>query len=346
MLYDLDETLGFGETSDVSLMTNADRMGYDIFYNALFANVMKRPECREYYIRYYLSLVNCYCSEERAVPIMEEMHESHADELRYLYNNTDLLEGNVSTPENVDYNHALSELEKIRYFLTNRPKYAYQDLSMAFGLGETYELFISNNNEDNVSVDFATFYDKEFSGKYYEEIPVMISVTPKCGYKFDYWLVNGIVVEDARFWISADMIEEGIVSIECVSSPDPEVDLYVTAFKSNGGNDYVELTNFGQNTVNLRDFFLSDGPKNWNSSSLPALEVGAGESIKIYCKSYTGVEAIGEPGVGFNLKEGEMVNLYRSNGELLQSVPVPKLSTKESVYRINIHNGVFSEQLM
>ncbi|MCM1326441.1 MAG: CotH kinase family protein [Bacteroidales bacterium] len=347
LLYDLDETLNFvaGESAlaGANIMTNSDRMGYDIFYNALFANIMSRPEGREYYIRYYLSLVNYYFEAQHAISVMEEMHESHAKELRYLYNETELLKGNAETPEDADYNHALNEIDRIKDFLTERPENSLADLSNAFQLDRPYEIHMVNEKEANIAVDYAVFHEREYRGTYYAEIPVEISVTPQCGYRFVHWLVDGNIIEEDRFWLTEDMIEGKTVEIECVTVPDENAELYITAVKSRGGNDYLELSNLGQRTVNLINYFLSDGSGPWNGSSLPALEIQPGESVIVYCKNYTGVEALGKPGVGFNIKAGESVNLYRSNGILLQSVTVPKLGSKEGVYTLDRYSGTFRE---
>lgn len=343
LLYDMDESFGFGESSDVSILTTRDRVTNEIFYNQLFNNILKRPEGRDYYIRYYLSLANYYFATERATAIMEEMHESRARELQYLYDETDLLVGNAFTPEEVDYQHALEQLDIMRDFLESRPQHIIWDVKETFDMHQDYALTVLNENEANITVDFATFHDKSFTGTYYAEVPVIVTATPKCGYRFDYWLVNGKVFEEESLEIVPDMIEQEKICIECVTSPDDTKDLYITAIKCKGSNDYVELTNLGQKAVNLKHYFLSDGPKNWNASSLPAVDILPNQRIVVYCKSYRGVEASGKPGVDFNIKEGESVNLYRSNGELLQSVVAPDLGSKEHVYRMNPYSGEFFE---
>lgn len=345
LLYDLDETMALSDMSAVELLMSANRLSSYAPQNALFVNLMKRPEAREYYIRYYLSLLNYYFAEEQAVPLMEKMHESHAEELQYLYDQTDLLKGNINMPEDADYNHALNEIESIRDFLIRRPGFALQDLTEAFQLGGTYELVLQNENEANISVDFVTIHNKEYHGNYFNEVPVTVSVTPRCGYRFDYWRVNGNIIKEESFVITNEMIEDGFAGIECITSPQEEASLFITAVKSRGGSDYVELTNLGQERLNLRDYYLSDDPEKKTSSSLPALNIGAGESMIIYCKDYIGMEALGKPGVNFNLKEGETVSLYGKGGELIQSVDVPKLGSRDGVYRMDRYTGMFWEEI-
>jgi hypothetical protein len=347
LLYDLDQTLAFGfydETvAEANILSTSNRVNYDIFYNALFANIVSTQEGRDYYIRYYLSLLNYYFSEEQAVPILDEMHESHAAELQKFYEQPELIAGNIETPEGADYSHVLQEVDEIKTFLAQRPGWALIDLEEAFDLDSRYTLSVENQGEANLTVDFATFHDTSYTGTYFGEVPVTVTAEPKCGDRFDYWLVDGVEYYDTTLTITEDMIQDDVLYLECVTSPDPEAGLLISAVKSRGGSDYMELTNFGTQTVNLAAYLLADNDDGRNQSTLPAIEVAPGETITVYCANYTGAEAIGKPGVGFNIKAGETVYLYRDG--LRQKVAVPKLGTRDGVYRMNPYSGIFYEEV-
>lgn len=345
LLYDLDQTLGWvsmdKSSPDTHVLSTANRMEYDIFYNALFANIMERPEGRELYIRYYLSLLNFWFSE-RASTTLYEMHASHEAELYYQYTEMDMMSNNYETPEVIDYSHVIEELGEIEYFLQDRPGWALIDLEEAFGLSGRYSLVVQNSNEATISVDFATFHDTEYTGTYFSQVPVTVKAVPKCGEWFDYWLVDGEVYYDETLVITADMLKDDVLYLECVTSPNTDMGLWISAVKSRGGNDYVELTNFGQQAVDLAEYTLADGADERNRSTLPSLLVEPGQSVTVYCKNYTGVEAIGQPAVNFNIKAGEVLHLYR--GRLLQQVSVPKLGTRDGVFRLDFYNGEFYEK--
>lgn len=347
LLYDMDETFNFGKTSAVEILSAEKRMTEEDYYNDLFRNLMTRPEAREYYIRYYLSLANYYFAGKQSVPLLEQMHQSHDRELEYLYNSTDLLKGNINMPEEADYSHALDQVKRIKSFLLERPEYARMDLTAAFGLKKEYTLEIINKNEASLSVDFARLHEKEYEGTYFAEVPVTVTASPKCGFRFDCFLVNGETVEEESIVISQEMIRNGRVTIECVTFPDEGEGLYITGIKSRGNNDFIELTNWGQEKVNLRDYRLSDSVEGeeGHSASLPPLLLEPEESIIVYCKDYTGAEAIGQPGINFNLKKGEKLSLYGKSGELLSEVTIPELGNKEGVYKKNRYTGEFYEML-
>ncbi len=345
LLYDLDETLGYvsmdSTAPETNVLSTSNRVGYDIFYNALFANIMKRPEGRELYIRYYLSLLN-YWFSDRASLTLYEMHASHEAELYYQYTEMDMMSDNFETPQNVEYDHVIEELGEIQYFLQDRPGWALIDLEEAFGLSGQYSLVVQNDSEAEISVDFATFHDKEYTGTYFSQVPVTVKAVPKCGEWFDYWLVDGEVYYDETLVITADMLRDDVLYLECVTSPNPDMGLWISAVKSRGGNDYVKLTNFGPQTVDLAEYTLADGADERNKSTLPSLLVEPGKSVMVYCKNYAGAEAIGQPAVNFNIKAGEVLHLYR--GRLLQQVSVPRLGTRDGVLRLDIHNGKFYEK--
>lgn len=350
LLFDLDKSLGFSPVDgtggyDVDELRTVSCLTDTSEFTSLFRNILRRPEGREIYTSFYLSLANYYFAPEKSVNVMEKMHESHADELRYLYNETTLLEGNYNTPENVDYNHVLNEIDIIANFLKTRPAYAVQDVATAFDLHQAYQLFLSNENQATISVDYAVFHDTAYEGTYFGELPVTVTASPRCGYQFDYWLINGNIVDTEQFVITPDMIEDGVVRAECVTSHDPEAGLRIVAIKSRGLEDYIVLENFGMQEINLKYFILADDAEKNSSSSLPPMKLEPGERVTVYCKNYIHIDALGKPGINFSLKAGETLRLYEDNGKLLQSVEVPQLSNGDSVYRMDIYSGEFYEEI-
>ena len=141
------------------------------------------------------------------------------------------------------------------------------------------------------------------------------------------------------------MIEDGFVGIECVTSPDPEAGLVITAIKSRGLGDYIVLENFGTGELNLKYYFLTDKAEEGRASSLPSMRLAPGESVTVYCSNYTRIDALGKPGINFNLKAGETLELYKSDGTFLQAVEVPRLSSGESIYRLDPYSGAFYEEV-
>lgn len=348
LIYDMDATLGLKETAggwninpgDAPLATRKE----NFLYTELFDNLMQVREYREYYIRYTFSLVNHFFSEREVMPIVEEMHALRASELQYMCDNTRLLEGNWIMDNDGTFENVLQCMGQISSFVTARPGIVAAELAGTFG--QTMDtVVVTNESQAAITMDFATFHDTEFVGNYLAETPLELSVTPRQGYRFEYWLINGKQVREESLLVEASDVIDGLLEIQCICSPDFEVGLLITGVKSNGNRDFIELTNFGAEEENLKDYRLTDDKEVWDKSTLPGIAVKSGETIRIYGKSYTGAEALGCPGVNFNIKEGETVSLYRKDGVLCNEVELPKLGTPEGVYRIDVYTGTFREEL-
>lgn len=340
LLYDLDYAFGFNE--DGKILSVTERINDPDEKHLFFINLMKRKDCQEYYTRYTLSLQNYYFSSEYASPILNEMHASREQALYYAFLTTNLLNDN-NYAEDASFEEGLQrEIDRLHSFLINRKDYVTQDLSGLWGPFTTYELLLTNPEAANITLDYAVLNKAFFTGIYYKEVPLRVSAEPKPGYRFDYWMIDGEKCEEPSFEITASMINSDSLSLECVCSPDPEAEILITAIKTNIGNDYIRLTNLGTTDRYLNRYYLTDNDT-WNKSSLPAIILKAGETITIYCKNYTGLEALGEPCVNFNLMEGETLSLYRSGEVCLQTITIPDLGTEKGVYTMNMENGEFYE---
>ena len=137
------------------------------------------------------------------------------------------------------------------------------------------------------------------------------------------------------------MIVEGGVNLICVCVPDENADLRISGVKSISG-DYVEITNFGKESKNLSEYCLTDNSTT-RKSALPETILAPGEALIIYCKNYTETEVLGKPVTNFNIKTGETVSLYRTSGELIDSVEVPQLGSNEGVWQMDKYSGEFKE---
>ena len=345
LMFDMDHALGlipqwtYVEPEKFTL--TAGRIDGDVEAEKLFAGIMKRDDCRQIYIQYYLSLMNYYYSEGHVKAALDEMHGSRASELTYMVENTDLLLNNFNVPDVTGMDYIAHQLFMIERFTQLRPEYAKQDLTGAFGDMTSYTLQLDNPEAASVTVDYATMTETEFSGCYFAEIPVEISVCPRLGYELEYWLVNGEQVTAEILTINGEAVQDGQVNITCVCGPVENGELCISGVKSKEG-DYIKITNIGQESKNLGDYCLTDNSSD-RKSTLPASIIQPGETITVYCKGYSEVEALGQPVTNFNIKAGETVALYLNDGTLVDSVTVPQLGSGKGVWQKDMHTGIFKE---
>jgi len=348
LLFDLDKGLGLmqkeSEQNPVAYKLTAERIIGEDGYDEIFAQILQRKDCRELYIQYTLSLMNYYYSLDYLSKVLDEMHTERDAELRYMVENTDLLVNNFYAPDVTDYDYVQEQVLQIKAFALQRPEIAMQDLQDAFGGMTPYTLQLSNPNEACIMVDYAVLCEKEYTGTYFEQVPVQISAQPKAGYEFVHWLVNGEVVEAGSFTVEVSQILNGEVTIVCVCEAKETADLCISGVKAKGG-DFIEITNLSEETKNLGSYCLSD-EKFEEKSTLPKSIVMPGETIRIYCENYTESEALGQPGVNFSIKVGETISLYYADGSLVDSIEVSALGSDRGVWQKDMYTGALKEVLV
>ncbi len=344
LLFDLDYSFGLTEQAHYVESLRADltneRVNSDLPEHKLFANIMSRKDCRDIYIRYFLSDMNYYYSESYVTPILQEMHEERYHELEYAISQGLYLE-NFCAPDVNDMENVEAELEVMYTFMSERPSNAFYDLVKAFGAFTPYSLILQNNTQAMVSIDYADVTMESFSGIYLLELPPVLTVTPQAGWKFSHWLVNGEQVLSKELVIEEHMVQEYVANISCVCVPDESADLKITAVKPKGGEDYIEVTNYSQQVINLGNYTLSDSGGE-RVSKLPAIFLAPLESRIIYCKNYTGFEALGQPGVNFNIRAGETISLYK-DGQNIDNVLIYDLGSENNILKMNKYTRQFRE---
>lgn len=348
LMFDLDHALGLktqGDHSEKEKYTlTAERMEAEGNSQRLFANIMQREDCRQLFIRYSLSCMNYYYSEAHVKEVLEEMHAGRAAELDHMLLDTDLMVNNHDTPENLDLDYIAHQMFLIERYASLRPEYVKQDLREAFGEMTEYTLHLQNPEEASITLDFASMHETEFEGSYFVEVPLCITARPRVGYTFDYWLVNGVPVEGDTLSVTAAMLADGQLSLECVCSPGEDADLCISGIKARDG-DLIQITNVSTEDKNLGAYCLSDNTSD-RKSTLPAKKVKAGETVTVYCKNYSEIEALGQPVTNFNVKEGETISLYRTDGTLVDSVVVPNLGSGDGIWQMDRYTGSFKEVFM
>ncbi len=346
LLFDLDYSFGYlgGDNLYESyvLSLTAERVLEPTPQSLFFANLVSRSDCKDKYIKYFLSCMNYYYSEDYVIPRLNELHAERYKELENSINRglyiDNFISGDTTSMDIVE-----SHIEKIREYSRKRPGYAFKDLIRAFGAMTPYSLNLSNASGSIVQIDYAQVSMQEFSGIYLVEVPPVLIAKPKLGEVFAYWLVNGKQINEQELVIEEYMIQDYVVDVECVCVPDPNAGLRISAVKAKGGEDYIEITNFGQNSVNLASYTLSDSDGK-RVSTLPTIWLEPSQSQTLYCKNYTKFEALGQPGVNFNLKAGETVTLYHDE-EVIDRVVIPGLGSDDSVFRLNINTGEYQEKI-
>lgn len=98
-------------------------------------------------------------------------------------------------------------------------------------------------------------------------------------------------------------------------------------------SDYVEITNFGDNTVDLSGYTLSNDPLDFFKWTFPSVKLGSGESIIVFASGKDRLSET-EPHLSFRLAaDGESIFLCNSEGVLLDEVTYTDISNGKVLVR-------------
>lgn len=150
---------------------------------------------------------------------------------------------------------------------------------------------------------------------YYQDVPMIIKPILGIGQDFYCWKINGNEV----FNEEVDVSQFGKnIAVELVTKPKDE-GLRIFGFSDSKKGDYIILRNYGDEPVDISNYYLSDDTENLFRFRLPNIIINPDDTKTIYCK---GSEKTDEYVTNFNLKNGELLSLTNINGELIDSVEI------------------------
>ena len=107
-------------------------------------------------------------------------------------------------------------------------------------------------------------------------------------------------------------------------------------------SDYIEITNYGNETVNLDNFTISNDLNNLYKWNFPAVELKAGKSIVVFASDKDKFREGEELHLSFNLDaEGENLYLCREGGILIDSVSYTVLES-DTVFERDPETMIFA----
>lgn len=344
LLFDAD--YGFGLTfyhDTIGTLVNEmtlDKIMYD--KSPLFAALMEREECREYFVSYTLDLMNGVMRAENVGEQVDELHLSHQEELRRTVETPGLTGGLLLEEQQINMEAVENNVQRIKDYAAARPQYILQDIEEKFGYGQQYELTVVSQETTNpVKINSMYCEDSVFTGTFLKEVPVHITPCPNPGESFQYWIVNGVIREDEELILQGEDIGGDAVEVELVMRDDGEPRLQICAVAAKGQKDYVELVNLSSQTVSTEEYYLTDDDDPYKYT-LPAIVLQPGEKLRLVGKDNRDADSLGSYGFNFNLRQGETVTLTYGR-EPADSVRIPDLS-EDGVYVRDFQRGVYIER--
>ncbi|MBE5865328.1 MAG: hypothetical protein E7292_03825 [Lachnospiraceae bacterium] len=344
LLYDADYGFGLMFYHDtIGTLVNEltlDKIMYD--RSPLFAALMKREDCRQYFVSYTLDLMNGAMSAENVAEQVDEMHFSRVQELVRTLEVEGLVGGLLLEPDAMNMATVDRNLQQIRSFAEERPVYVLQDFEEKFDYHQKYQLTVADESLYScVKVNGIYCEENEFMGTYLKEVPVTLTPCLGPNEHFSYWLVNGEMRMEEELMLVGEQIPGETVEVELVTAETEEPRLQIVAVATRGQDDYVELMNCSAKPVGTSGYYLTDSDEPWKYQ-LPALVLEPGEVLRLVGKSNSSAESLGQYGLNFNLRTGELLQLNFKN-QLTDSVEIPQLS-EDGVYTRDFIRGTYTEQ--
>lgn len=290
LLFDLDYGMGlkyegwFGRDAQVENLENLCDPSESAW---LFAKLMEREECRNYFIDQVLNLRNGSFAAENVDMVLETYHISRWNELEYMMENAGHLQGYIWESGDGHIDNVREELEEIRTFAEERMDFVLAEMNRTWDCGTLYSVQTVIPDHIQICIEGQPVQEE---GLYFEGIPVELSVDAPAGIRVLGYEVNGCFLEGETVRLSGQdylMGKDTLTVIPHIETVETER-LSVQAFSVGGSNDWIKLENTGNVDLHLENYFLSDNVDNLLKGNLPARILKPGEGITVYGGKYQG----------------------------------------------------------
>lgn len=172
----------------------------------LFAALMKRGDCKQYFVNQILSLCNVYLSGENIDKTLTSMHEERKNEQSYSYgtgffwSNEDNLAGNMDIIREYGYSRQNVIIDYFSDYYNYTP----------------YGIEVTATGENGVLIN-GDKVPNGFRGSYYYQLDVTIAPALEEGESFSHWELNGKKYDSKELTIDISVIDANKLSIVLVT---------------------------------------------------------------------------------------------------------------------------------
>lgn len=225
----------------------------------------------------------------------------------------------------------LAHISLMKKGISQRPGEIGADFAEYFHAQDTYSVSICNEGAVSISWNQMELYQGEtYENAYYCGTDFTMDAAAYPGWEFCYWLVNGEPVYGSTLTLSDDLAKDGAVAVETVARRLEGPQIIISEISANQSDDWIRITNVGQDSVMLSDYYLSDDAANYRKYQLPEILLNPEQSIVIDGKS--NYYALGDYICNFNLNNDEI--LYFSDGTtVVDCMAVPRMGALETYGR-------------
>jgi hypothetical protein len=307
-------------TLEFALATNGPDWPNPPWSTLILRKMLANPGFRNSFVNQYCDRINTTFRSDRIVAVTDSIKQIYMPEINRHIDRWEL-----------NYSYFISSISNITNFAVNRPSYARGHLKSVLGLGEmlTLRLEIRNPGSGRIKVNSVIPGNFPFAGNYFKGIPVRLTAIPSPGYRFVRW-ENGSYISFEQA-IDYNMSVSAIFTavFEVAESDDNRIIINEINYNSSpqkDTEDWIELYNSGNTTVDLKDWTISDSGQESGFKISSSLIV-APRTFAVICRNNRDFlkfcpkvkNTTGDMDFGLS-STGDDINLYDPEGNLIDFV--------------------------
>lgn len=218
------------------------RILYRLLWNAEFKN--------EFIQRYATQLSTLYTST-RTTGIVNDLRNEMSPEMQ-----DQLIKFNLNGGSMANWN---ADVDVVVNWLNQRPSNVYTNLQNFFALGGTYDLTIPVTSSTNGRVLLNSnqyLAPLNYTGTYFDGIPMTLTAVANPGYRFSHWLETG----NTSATISPTHSSNTTLTPVFVAAPDVVInEIHYNPLGSSEAPEFIEIYNPGTSPRDLSTYVFGDG---------------------------------------------------------------------------------------
>ena len=236
----------------------------------------------------------------------------------------------------------MNHVQIMRTFAKERPFYMRKHLMEKFETGKAVKLNLACTPGGKIRLNHHLEIKPKdnFTGVYFEKIPIHIEADPKLGYQFSHW--EGIEVAEGTRELTMALLEE-TTTLRAVFKPvvNPiagKVMFNEISCNNKKTGDWIEIYNHSSETINLKDWVFADNKNSYHLSEVilspKEYTIICQDSAK-FAKYFPEVINI-QGNLGFGLsKRKEKLSLYDNKAASVDKFQYD-LVPRDSIFTLNL----------
>ncbi len=298
----------------------------------LLRSLLDNPEFQRQFISRFADHMNSTFAPDRVEGQINELYEQLLPEMDRHLSRWKLSEEDWLTHVNI-----------MRTFARERVRYVRMHLMEMFNTGSLVELKAIANTGGHLKInELIQVETEQFSGQYFENIPVTIKAVPNFGYRFVGW--EGIDLDDQTLEATIHLQKGQILDIKARFEPYTHplagvISINEISCNNKKSGDWIELYNYSNTAVSLDDWYFTD---NKHYFKLPPAVIQPKDYI-ILCQDQLKFEKA-YPQQQYNLvgnfefgldKRSEKLGLFSDDGAAIDSISYD-LVPLDSTYTLSL----------